>query len=149
MLQPRIVLDTCVIESSLRSQLGASYQILKNINTNLFRFGVSVPLYLEYEYRTEEIFHAGILQISEKAKDAVLKALAYYADEVKVYFRIRPNLKDENDNMVFECAAHYNADFLVTHNLKDFRGADLAPYRFDIITPQQLLYEVLHDRNPN
>lgn len=92
MVQPRIVLDTCVIESSPRSQLGASYQILKNIHTNAFRFGVSVSLYLEYEYRTEEIFHAGILKISEKAKEAVLKALAFYADEVPIYYRIRPNL---------------------------------------------------------
>lgn len=58
-------------------------------------------------------------------------------------------LKDENDNMVFECAANYNADFLVTHNIKDFRGADLAPYRFDIITPQQFLQKVLYDRTPN
>ncbi len=89
----KIVLDTCVIESSLRSQLGASYQILRNINTNLFRFGLSVPLYLEYEYRTEEIFRAGILKISEKAKDAVLKALTFYADEVPIYYRIRPNFK--------------------------------------------------------
>ena len=144
MIQPRIVLDTCVIEASLRSRLGASYEILKNINTNLFRFGISVPLYLEYEYRTEELFQTGILKISEQAKNAILKALAFYADEVKLYFRIRPNLKDENDNMVFECAAHYNADFLVTHNLKDFRGADLAPYRFEVITPQQFLQEVLH-----
>jgi putative PIN family toxin of toxin-antitoxin system len=145
----KIVLDTCVIESSLRSQLGASYQILKNINTNLFRFGISVPLYLEYEYRTEEIYHAGILKISEKAKEAVLKALAFYADEVPIYYRIRPNLKDENDNMVFECAANYNADYLVTHNIKDFRGADLAPYNFDIITPQQFLKKVLYGRTPN
>jgi predicted nucleic acid-binding protein len=144
MTLPKIVLDTCVIESSLRSQLGASYQILKNIHTNLFRFGISVPLYLEYEYRIEEIFHAGILKISEKAKNAILQALAFYADEVPIYYRIRPNLKDENDDMVFECAANYDADFLVTHNVRDFRNADLAPYRFKIITPQKFLYEVLY-----
>ena len=146
---PKIVIDTCVIESSLRSQLGASYQILKNINASLFRFGISVPLYLEYEYRAEEIFYADVLKISEKAKDAVLKALAFYADEVPIYYRIRPNLKDANDDMVFECAANYNADFLVTHNLKDFRQADLAPYRFDVITPKQFLQEALYDRTPN
>jgi predicted nucleic acid-binding protein len=46
--------------------------------------------------------------------------------------------------MVFECAANYDADFLVTHNVRDFRNADLAPYRFKIITPQKFLYEVLY-----
>lgn len=60
-----------------------------------------------------------------------------------------PIYKDANDDMVFECAANYNADFLVTHNVKDFHGADLAPYRFDLITPKQFLQEVLYDRTPN
>jgi predicted nucleic acid-binding protein len=144
MTLPKIVVDTCVVESSLRSQLGASYQILKSIHTNLFRFGISVPLYLEYEYRIEELFHTRIIKISEKSKNAILQALAFYADEVPIYYRIRPNLKDENDDMVFECAANYSADFLVTHNVRDFQNADLAPYRFKIITPPKFLYEVLY-----
>lgn len=133
-----------MIESSLRSQLGASYQILKGIHANLFRFGVSVPLYLEYEYRIGALFHSRSIKISEKAKKSILQALAFYADEVPIYYKIRPNLKDENDDMVFECAANYNADFLVTHNVRDFLNADLAPYRFRIITPQKLLQEVLY-----
>ncbi len=140
----KIVIDTCVIESALRSQLGASFQILKNINRNRFRFGISVPLYLEYESRIEKLFNSHILKISEKAKDAILKALAFYADEVPIFYKIRPNLKDENDNMVFECAANYNADYIVTHNIADFRKGDLAPYHFIIITPQIFLKEV-HD----
>lgn len=140
----KIVLDTNVVESSLRSRLGASFKILSNLHTNLFRFGISVPLYLEYERRVEQVFHLGTVQISEKAKNAILKALAFYADEVPIYYRIRPNLKDENDNMVFECAANYNANYIITYNVRDFRQADLAPYHFAIITPQEFLQEVLH-----
>ena len=140
----RIVIDTCVIESALRSQLGASFQILKNINRNRFRFGISVPLYLEYESRIEKLFSSHILKVSEKAKDAILKALAFYADEVPIFYKIRPNLKDENDNMVFECAANYNADDIVTHNIADFRKSELAPYHFIVISPQIFLKEVLH-----
>jgi hypothetical protein len=68
MTLPKIVVDTCVVESSLRSQLGASYQILKSLHTNLFRFGISVPLYLEYEYGIEELFHTGIIKISEQSQ---------------------------------------------------------------------------------
>lgn len=81
-------MDTNVIESSLRSRLGARYKILSNVHTNRFRFGISVPLYLEYEHRVEELFHSGIVQISEKAKNAILKALAFYADEVPIYYKI-------------------------------------------------------------
>ena len=140
----KIVLDTNVVESSLRSRLGTSHQILNKIHTNRFRFGISVPLYLEYEYRIEKIFHFSIIRISEKTKNAILKALAFYADEVPIYFKIRPNLKDENDNMVFECAANYNADYIVTHNVRDFRHANLKPYKFAIITPQEFFQEVFH-----
>ncbi len=140
----RIVLDTCVIESSLRSKLGASYEIFKNIPANKFRFGVSVPLYLEYEYRIEHLFTERLITISSKAKNAILKALAFYADEVPIYYKVRPNLIDENDNMVFECAENYNTDFIVTHNITDFQRSDLKPYKFKIITPQQFLQEVSH-----
>ncbi len=140
----KIVLDTNVIESSLRSRSGASYQILSRLHTNGFRLGISVPLYLEYEHRIEELFHSGVVRISENAKNAILKALAFYADEVPIYYKIRPNLKDENDNMVFECAANYNADYIVTFNVRDFRQADLSPYKFEIITPQEFLQEVFY-----
>lgn len=140
----KIVIDTCVIESALRSQLGAGYQILKAINAAQFRFGVSVPLYLEYESRVERLFALKILKISEKAKDSILKALTFYADEVPISYKLRPNLKDENDNMVFECAANYNANFIVTYNVSDFKMSDLAPYNFEIITPQVFLREVKH-----
>jgi putative PIN family toxin of toxin-antitoxin system len=140
----KAVLDTNVIETSLRSRLGASYMILSNLHTNRFRFGLSVPLYLEYEYRIETLANSDQPLISENAKNAILKALAFYADEVPIYYKIRPNLRDEKDNMVFECAANYNADYIVTHNVKDFQQADLAPYKFEIITPQTFLQEVLH-----
>ncbi|MDZ7341340.1 MAG: putative toxin-antitoxin system toxin component, PIN family [candidate division KSB1 bacterium] len=135
----KAVIDACIIESALRSQLGASYQILSNINTNKFRFGISVALFLEYEYRIEYLFSSRIIIISEKAKNSILKALAFYGDEVPIYYKIRPNLKDENDNMVFECAANYDADYLVTHNVKDFFSSELGKYRFEIIKPQQFL----------
>jgi predicted nucleic acid-binding protein len=99
---------------------------------------------LEYEYRIETLANSDQPLISENAKNAILKALAFYADEVPIYYKIRPNLRDEKDNMVFECAANYNADYIVTHNVKDFQQADLAPYKFEIITPQTFLQEVLH-----
>ena len=140
----KTVIDTCVIESSLRSQFGASYKILKNSHTNKFRYGISVSLYLEYEYRIEKLFNEGILSISEKAKNTILKAIAFYTDEVPIYYKLRPNLKDENDNMVFECAVNYNSDFLITHNVRDFKKGNLSPYKLETITPQKFLKEVLY-----
>ena len=140
----KAVIDTCVFESALRSRLGASFQILATINHGQFRFGISVALYLEYESRIGMLFKSKTIQISEKAQKAILESLAFYGDEVPIYYKIRPNLKDENDNMVFECAANYHADYLVTHNVRDFQTGELAPYHFTILTPQDFLKEIIH-----
>ena len=45
----RIVLDTNVLVSALRSQRGASFQLLQQLGTLLFRPIISPPLCLEYE----------------------------------------------------------------------------------------------------
>lgn len=139
----KVVLDTCVVESALRSRLGASFQILQRINAGQFRFGISTSLFLEYESRLRLCQSQGIVAVSEHALQAILSALSYYGDEVPIYFRLRPNLKDTDDDMVFECCVNYAADYLVTHNVRDFRRGELKGYAFEVITPQHFLTEVI------
>ncbi len=38
-----------------------------------------------------------------------------------LYYLLRPNLPDENDNIFFECAFANNSDYIVNSNIKDFR----------------------------
>lgn len=73
---------------------------------------------------------------------AILSALAHYGTEVPIYFKLRPNLKDENDNMVFECAANFGADIIVTHNVKDFRYPELRGYGIEIVSPGEFLRRI-------
>jgi putative PIN family toxin of toxin-antitoxin system len=137
------VIDTCVLESAFRSKNGASYQILQAIDSKRFDYGLSVPLVLEYEYRMSAIIEQGSSALSVQQMDAILAALVYFATEVPIYFSIRPNLRDENDNHIFECCANYNADILITNNLKDFRNADLKPYNFQIAKPKDFFKNFL------
>jgi hypothetical protein len=58
-----------------------------------------------------------------KRRCAILAALAHFAEPVPIFFRLRPNLLDEGDNFVFECAAHFGATYIVTHNVRDFRSS--------------------------
>ena len=139
----KIILDTCVVESAMRSRDGASFQILRRINTGQFRFGISTTLFLEYEYRLNFCRSEGIIEASTRTLQAIFAALAYYGDEVSIYYRIRPNLKDQNDDMVFECCVNYGADYLVTHNVRDFAQGEFKGYSFEIITPQHFLTEVI------
>jgi len=71
--------------------------------------------------------------------EAILAALAYFADPVPIYFRLCPNLRDEGDNFVFECAAHFNASHIVTHNLRDFQNPAIRGYSVEAIAPGAFL----------
>jgi len=73
---------------------------------------------------------------------AVLAALAHYGKEVPIYFRLRPNLKDESDNMVFECAANFGAEAIITHNVRDFLRPELKGYDIKILKPDEFLQRI-------
>ncbi|MBP7554242.1 MAG: putative toxin-antitoxin system toxin component, PIN family [Spirochaetes bacterium] len=139
MILNKIIIDTCVIVSGVKSRNGASYKILSNINKSIFRYGLSVALYLEYEAKLLEFSKTDLISLNKKEVETILSALVFYSNNVPIYYKIRPNLKDENDNMVYECAVNFGADFIVTHNVKDFKGGDLKPYSVSIITPQEFL----------
>ncbi len=57
----RIVIDTNVIVSALRSNKGASFQLLSLIDSGKFRFGLSVPIVIEYEAAAKRLVtHGGL-----------------------------------------------------------------------------------------
>ena len=131
----RIVIDTNVYVSGLRSKQGMSYRLLSFLGGQLFRPVVTVPLIVEYEKslcdpQAEVPF----------ARDEIRKYLNYVcsvSDRRKVYFLWRPFLRDVKDDMVLEAAVSGRCDYIVTFNLKDFRGID----KFGIvaITPGDFL----------
>ena len=142
MILKRIIIDTCVIVSALKSKNGASYKIFSNINKSVFRYGISVALFLEYKSKLLEFSKTKLLPLNINDVNIILSALVYYSHNVPIYYHIRPNLKDENDNMVYECGVNFGAEYIVTHNIKDFKGGDLKPFNTKIITPQQFLKKV-------
>jgi len=77
--------------------------------------------------------------LNQKHIAAILSALAFYGTEVSIYYQLRPNLKDENDNMVFECAANFGASAIITHNIEDFLNPELAAYEIEILTPGEFI----------
>ena len=135
----RVVVDTCVWLSAIRSRHGASFALLSALPARSFQPGVSVTLFLQYKAKLLEAVAQGSTKLTATQVDAVLAALAHYASEVPIYYRLRPNLRDENDNMVFECAANFGAQIIVTHNVRDFRSPELASYEIRPIPPADLL----------
>ena len=64
-------------------------------------------------------------------------AIATLAEPVDVHFRTRPTLRDPNDEMVMEVASNGNADYIVTHNLRDFAPA--LQLGMAVATPKEVL----------
>jgi uncharacterized protein len=54
---------------------------------------------------------------------------------VEVYFRWRPNLRDEGDNHVLELAVAAGDAPIVTFNGKDFRGGELRFPELVVLSP--------------
>jgi len=58
---------------------------------------------------------------------------------VPIYYLWRPNLPDEADNCLLELAVAGNAAWIVTHNVRDFRNAELNFPEIRIIIPEEVL----------
>jgi len=132
----RLVLDTNVIVAALRSDQGASRQVLLGAFDGRFQMLISVPLMLEYEAvltRPEHLSAAGISRIE---MSAVLDAIAGVAEPVKLRFLWRPQLKDPADEMVLETAANGQADRIVSFNVRHFRPA-AADFGIQIMQPAE------------
>lgn len=140
----RVVFDTCVWVAAVRSRRGASFALLSEIPFRRFKFGTSVALFLEYRAQLTRTVREGSTNLNRRQIEVILSALAFYTEEVPIYYRLRPNLKDANDDMVFECAANFDAEAIVTHNVKDFANP-LLSYRIGVLTPGDFLRRIRRD----
>lgn len=131
---PKIVLDTNVLVAGLRSCQGASFELLSRLTCGQFQLHLTVPLAMEYE---DVLHRPGLLPLPAAAIDAVLDMVCAVAFKQPVHFLWRPQLRDPSDELVLEAAVNAAADFLVTHNLRDFAAS--SRFAVQVITPGQFL----------
>jgi putative PIN family toxin of toxin-antitoxin system len=119
----RAVLDTGVLVAALRSDRGASRQLLLAALDRKIVVLASVPLMLEYEAvltRREQLEATGL---TLQETNAILDALAAVAEVVTLRFLWRPRLKDPQDEMVLDTAVNGQANRLVTFNMRHLAAA--------------------------
>jgi putative PIN family toxin of toxin-antitoxin system len=121
----RVVLDADVLVAALRSDQGASRQLLLAALERRFVMLASVPLMLEYEAVLTRHEHPAAAGITTDDVNAVLDAMAAVIEPVRLAFLWRPRLRDPADEMVLETAVNGTADRLVTFNLKHLGEAAL------------------------
>ena len=138
---PRIVLDTGIIVTALRSATGGSNAVLREAAHGTLTPLVTPALCLEYEAVLKRPEQRLVHGLGLKDIDRFLAAFASACEAVEVSFQWRPQLSDPNDEMVLEAAVNGRADALVTHNIRDFaKGA--ARFGLQIVRPGELLKEL-------
>ena len=118
----RIVLDTSVLFAAARSRNGASFQLVSMLPTPRFDFALTIALYTEWQavLTRPEHMPPGVTVAAALGYLRYLASLAHLQD---VHFLWRPFLRDPDDDMVLECAITSGSQYIVTHNVKDFRRA--------------------------
>ncbi|MBK1834434.1 putative toxin-antitoxin system toxin component, PIN family [Roseibacillus ishigakijimensis] len=135
----RVVIDTNVIVSGLRSQKGAAFLLLKEVRQGRLTPVISPALFFEYE---AVLTRPGILptQFSRTDITKFLDAFLSLSDLQEIHFKWRPWLRDPNDEFVLELAVAAGSLPIITQNLKDFRSSSLLGVT--VMTPWERLCKI-------
>lgn len=134
----RVVLDTDVFVAALRSDAGASRQLLLAALDQKLELLLSVPLVIEYESVITRAEHLEAAMLDESDTIAILDALVSVAEPVRLSFRWRPVLRDPADDMVLETAVNGGAELLVTFNRRHF-GSAARKFALRVVSPAEAL----------
>jgi putative PIN family toxin of toxin-antitoxin system len=137
----KIVLDTSVLVSALRTRLGAGNAVLRLVAERRLVILATPPLFLEYEDVLKRPEHRLVHGLGIAEIDDFLSELAALIEPVELHFQWRPQSKDPNDEMVIEAAINGHADALVTYNVSDFAGV-AERFGIPILRPIELLKKV-------
>lgn len=140
---PDIVIDTNVVIAGLRSKNGASHKLLSLVGTGKFEIHDSVALVLEYEDVIQR--HRAEVGLSQDEVSVFIDSLCSMAHHHKVYFLWRPLLSDADDELLLELAVSAKCEYIVTHNIKDFKGSE--KFGVKAITPKAFL-QIIREVKP-
>ena len=131
----KIVIDTNIIVSALKSRNGFSFELLSIIDDKRFQVYISVPLVLEYEDAIKR--NKSKIKLTKLEVDAILDYICLSSEKRKIFYLWRPFLKDPNDDMILELAVESESDYIISFNKKDFIG--IEKFNLQVITPKEFL----------
>jgi len=134
----KIVIDTNVLFTALRSSRGASYKLVSLLPSGRFSIAISVPLIIE----SEDVLRRGKLptSISEKDISDFLDFLCYVGYRQDIFFLWRPFLPVSSDDLVLEVAVAGGCDAIITYNKRHFKNVEKFGLR--ILDPKEFLSEI-------
>ena len=134
----KIVIDTNVMFSALKSNQGASYKLVSLLPNRRFSIAISVPLIIEYE----DVLRRGKLPASITEKDIgdFIDFFCHLGDQQDIFFLWRPFLPDPSDDLVLEVAVAGGCDAIITYNKRHFKNVEKFGLR--ILDPKEFLVEI-------
>ena len=134
----KIVIDTNVLVSALKSRRGASYLLVSLLPVKKFSIAISVPLVLEYE---------AVLRRGGLSKEITPKDIGDFIDFLcsvglrqDIFFLWRPFLSDPSDDLVLEVAVATNCDAIITYNKRHF--GNIGKFGLRVLDPKEFLVEI-------
>ncbi len=133
----RIIIDTNVLVSGLRSTEGASYLLLSLLEESPWIVCISATIVFEYEEQLRKDQAASGLD--DESIGEFLDIFCSRAEHTRLFYRWRPLLSDPDDDIVLETALNGQCSAIVTYNIRHFRGAER--FGIKVCTPQEFLRE--------
>jgi len=137
-----IVQDTNVFVVALRSQEGASAEVLDRCLALEDQAVMGAALFAEYEQLVQRKSLWRAVPVTLAEREALLDDFCAAAVWQPIYFRWRPNLPDADDDHVLELAIAGGVEHLVTHNTRDFARGELKFASPRVVTPAQHLESI-------
>lgn len=134
----KVVIDTNVLFTALKSRRGASFKLISLLPTRRFSIAISVPLIIEYE----DVLRRGKLPGSLAEKDITdfIDFFCRVGEEQDIFFLWRPFLSDPSDDLILEVAVAGNCDVIVTYNKRHFKNVEKFGLR--VLNPKEFLTEI-------
>ena len=134
----KVVIDTNVFISALKSKRGASFKLLFDTSREKFEQNISPSLIFEYESVAER--DSSNIVLSDFEIDSILDMICKWSIKCEIYFLWRPYLKDPKDDFVLELAVESQSDFIITYNKNDFKGTE--KFGVKVLTPKEFLKKI-------
>ena len=133
----KIVIDTNVLVSALRSRRGASFKLVSVLPSDEFSIAISVFLVLEYEDALKRLESSAI---TSQEIGNFADFLCKIGHHQEIFFLWRPFLPDPSDDHVLEVAVAAGCEAIVTYNKRDFKGIERFGLR--VLDPREFLSEI-------
>ena len=132
----KVVIDTSVLYQALYSSSGASHAIVQLVRTDDIKLALSIPVFEEYSDVLLRKTSLEAFELTSYDVQRFLDFIAMIGIKTDIRYLLRPNLRDENDNIFLELAFASGAHSVITKNIRDFTyRPELKFEEIEIVTP--------------